>query len=321
MTRIPAFRRSFAVSNAINNQKFSKVLSLFARGLFFRQKAHAKLWAFFYNQRVEIYVEDVLITNFALDYAMLFCTLRLCGVKTYYSRLALSAFIGCLLSLLPLKEYFFGFTLTVRLLEGLILLLPLKIPKNKLFKCLITLILVSFSVVGGLFGLGLLLEETLPIKGINAFYIYDEDPVLTLLLSAFAILTLTAFSVGHIRRRNMIQRFVCDVSLTFDNGKTVELKAFIDSGNMIYDDESSLSIPVINYFAIASSLEYPSFERLNDFSVKTAGSDFSLKEIKLNTLVINCENKAYKYTDIKACIAISGFSEEFDVLISPELIK
>ncbi len=270
---------------------------------------------------MEIYVEDVLITNFALDYAMLFCALRLCGVKTCYSRLALSACLGGLLSLVPIKEYFFGFTLIVKLCEGLILLLPLKIPKNKLFKCLMTLILVSFSVVGGLFGLGLLLKEALPIKGINAFYIYDDHPILTLFLSAFSLLALTAFSVGRIRRRNMIQRFVCDVLVMLDNGKTVELKAFIDSGNMIYDDKSSRSIPVINYFAIASSLEYPSFERLKDFSVKTAGSDFSLKEIKLKRLVINYEDKTYKYTDMTACIAISGFSEEFDALISPELIK
>ena len=274
-----------------------------------------------YTLTVEVYVEDVLIINFVADFSMIFCSTRLCGIKAKFLRMSLSALLGATFALVFLPKLFDGFLLVVKALEGALLLIVCGVKKEKFLPCLITLFLVSFAILGVIYGISLLFSEAVFPKAVDAYLIFDKNPVLMLTFSALSVLALTAFSVGRIKRRKLLQKWLVKMIVSFSDRKTASLTAFIDSGNMIFDEKSGLTVPVLSYFAIANLLEFPSFEKLSDFPVKCAGGFSKLKKIIVPRLVIKCEDKEYIYTEILCCVSLTGFSGEFDALISPELIK
>ncbi len=269
---------------------------------------------------MEIYIEDVFITNFVADFAILFCMLRLSGIKTDVKRIAFSSIIGAVFSLIPTKEYFVGFSLLIKFFEGLIMLIPLKIKRKKLFVCWLTLFIVSFSMLGILLGISLLIKESGLIKSTDIYFLYDLYPFFSLAFSGVSMLLLTSLTVRKVKRMKIIKNWMCEVNVQFEDGKSLSLNAFIDSGNLIYDDKNAIAMPVFNYFAIASYLKNPSFEKLPEIDVKIAGGMSKLKRIKIEKLVIKKDRLEYKYTDIPACVSLTGFSEDFDVLLSPELL-
>lgn len=269
---------------------------------------------------MEVYIEDVLIINFVLDYAMLYCSLKLNNVKIGFLRLSVSSFLGASFSLIPIKEYFVGFTFALKLIEGIILLLPLKIPKRKFVCCYISLLLSSFVLVGLLLGISILIDGSGFIEVVDVYYLCDRYPLFSQISSAISIMLLTAITVRYFKRIKMTKRWLCEVVVEIDSERSVVLSAFIDSGNMIYDDINSLPIPIINYFAIADLLKYPSFDRLPDIDAKTAGGSSKLKRIKIMSFKIKYNGEERLFSDIYGCVALRGFSEDFDVLISPEML-
>lgn len=274
-----------------------------------------------YTLTVEIYIEDVLIVNFVADFSMLFCATRLCGIKSKPRRLILSALLGASFALVFLPKLFDGFLLIAKFLEGVLLLIVCGVKKEKFLPCLITLFLVSFAMLGIIYGISLLFSEAVFPKAVDAYRIFDNNPVLMSAFSSLSVLSLTVFCAGKVRRRKLLQKWLVKMVVSFSERKTATLSAFIDSGNLILDEKTGLTVPVFSYFAIANHLEFPSFEKLSDFPIRSAGGFSKLKKIIVPRLVIKYEDKEYIYTEILCCVSLTGFSEEFDALISPELIK
>ena len=78
---------------------------------------------------------------------------------------------------------------------------------------------------------------------------------------------------------------------------------------------------MVNYFAIADALDYPSFERLSTLPIRQAGGNSHLKSLEIPKVVIKTSDKEYIYNEILFCVSMTGFGDEFDVLVPPALVE
>ncbi len=181
-----------------------------------------------------IYIDRLFLLNLVLDYLIVLCSARLCGIRLRRARYAAAAGFGALyaaLSLLPglafLKLW------PVKLICGLLMALISFGGEDKLWRCCLTFFAVSALFGGAVWAISLQNGESF---GIGA-YIPVSLPVLIL---SFALIYAV---LSFVFRRSVKSADACvsDVEIEF-MGNRVFLRCLHDSGNALFDPVSGDSV-------------------------------------------------------------------------------
>lgn len=201
-----------------------------------------------YNKPMQVYVEDVFIDNFVIDFLLLLLTSRILHLNAKKRLMVLGALIGVLGTVLSLLFSLSGITaILYKIILSAVLVLCITPTTNlkNFFLAHITFITLTF-VFGGLitaislnFGKPIITEngETLYELGLPMGIIWG-----TISLGAFAIIKF----IKSLQKKLVRSSFYCTATL-FDNDKKIKIRAFIDSGNTLIDPLTQKPVMFISY--------------------------------------------------------------------------
>ncbi len=197
-----------------------------------------------------IYIDRLFFLNLALDYLIVLCSARLCGIKLRRLRYAASAVFGALYAVLSLLPGLDFLTLApIKLMCGALMALIAYGGEEKLLRCCLVFFAVSALFGGAVWAISLQNDGSLG----SGAYIPVSFPVLVISFS----LTYAVLSVIFRRSVKSADISVSDVAVTF-MGRRVYLRCLHDSGNSLFDPLSGdavLIAPASKLSALFPGLE------------------------------------------------------------------
>lgn len=198
---------------------------------------------------MDVYIEDVFIDNFLIDFVILFVTSKVLRLDTKIWHISLCACVGVGLALLNMLFSLSGLPLFLyKFLCGALIVLCL-VPKAKPLKYITTyttFLFLTFLVGGAClaisftFGQKTLITETGEIS-------YNLSLPLGVVM---AIVCLTSWLVvqliRHLKQKLARTDFTFNAVITLNN-KTVKTKAFLDTGNTLCDPHNFQPILFLCY--------------------------------------------------------------------------
>ncbi len=201
-----------------------------------------------------VYLDIVLLENLCMNYIILFATGYLMKIKMKQLRLATSSLLGGIyavvayLEILPIYSNF-----TMKILLSILMVYIAYHPKNikNLCKQLVIFYLTSFAFGGCAFAL-LYFIKPQNILMRNGVYV-GTYPIKIALLGGIIgfIIIYIAFKIvkTKLRKKDIIYTITIEIE-----GKTLEVKAMLDTGNMLKDPISGMSVIVVEKSKLYSLL-------------------------------------------------------------------
>lgn len=194
-----------------------------------------------------IYIDIVLIENIIMNSIILYATAIVLKIKTKPIRLIIASLIGAIYSIL-------AYATTLKIYTNIILKFILSIiiiyisfnPQSakKMWKELITFYMISFVFGGAAFAL-IYIVKPQDILMKNGLFL-GTYPLKTVLLGAIVAFTLivTVFTIAKnkIGKKNMF----CEIKIKL-NGKEIETKAMIDTGNLLKEPITNTPVIVVEH--------------------------------------------------------------------------
>lgn len=192
-----------------------------------------------------VYVDVVLIENLCMNYIILFATAYILKIKIKYVRLFFSAFIGsvyAILSYMQLLEIYSNTILKI-ILSILMVYLAYNAKNVKiLLKQILIFYLTSFVFGGCAFAL-LYFVKPQEILMRNGLYI-GTYPLKIALLGGIVGFTITVIAFKVVKNRISKKDMFCKIYIEIEK-KGIETKAMIDTGNMLKDPITGMSVVVV----------------------------------------------------------------------------
>lgn len=206
-----------------------------------------------YNFRMDIiYIDRLFALNLILDYLLVLCSARLCGIRLRRGRYLLSALLGAFyaaLSLLP--ELRFLSSAAVKLCAGALMALIAFGGEDKLWRCCLV-----FFAVSVLFG-GAVWAISMQNGGRSGSGLYIPVSMPVLVISFGLIYAVLSF----VFRRSVKTADVCISQAHIEfMGRSIELRCLHDSGNSLFDPVSGSSVLIAP--ADALSPLFPGLEEM-----------------------------------------------------------
>lgn len=211
-----------------------------------------------------IYLDVILLENLCMNYIILSATGLINRVKIKAWKLFVASLIGGIYSILsfaPVLEIYTNFLFKVIL--SVVMVYISFHPQNvkQLFKELIIFYLVSFAFGGCAFALLYFIrpQDILARNGV----LTGTYPIKIALLGGIVgfVIVNIAFKVvkGKLSKKDMF----CNISI-FINGKEKEIKAFIDTGNLLKDPISGIPVIVVEVSELEEMIPKEIVENLNE---------------------------------------------------------
>lgn len=211
-----------------------------------------------------IYLDVILLENLCMNYIILFATGLIHKVKIKAWKLFVASLIGGIYSILsfaPVLEIYTNFLF--KLILSVVMVYISFHPQNvkQLFKELIIFYLVSFAFGGCAFALLYFIrpQDILARNGV----LTGTYPIKIALLGGIVgfVIVNIAFKVvkGKLSKKDMF----CNISI-FINGKEKEIKAFIDTGNLLKDPISGIPVIVVEVSELEEMIPKEIVENLNE---------------------------------------------------------
>ena len=187
-----------------------------------------------YNQNMKVYIEQLILTNFLIDFCILLMVSKLVCGQTNPKRIILSALFGSVASLiLPFCLYSILANL-LKILTGIIMLQILHIKTKKQLALSYMLMLAISYIIGG---------AVLSNFGVSSGGGYTLKS--TSLIPVFAITIIFTFItcklIAWLRSKIVTNSNIYDITL-INNQSKISIKSFIDSGNGLYDNNQPVSL-------------------------------------------------------------------------------
>lgn len=197
-----------------------------------------------YNRTMDIiYIDRLFALNLILDYLLLLCTARLCGVPLRRRRYALAAFIGAMyaaLSILHGAQWLL--LLPVKLVCGFVMAIVSFGCEQKLLRCGVVFFAVSALFGGAVWAISMQSGTFFP----RSTFVSVSLPVLCV---SFAVIYAV---LSFVFRRSVKSADICvyDTQVRF-MGNSVLLRCLEDSGNSLFDPISGSEVLISSAAALA----------------------------------------------------------------------
>ncbi len=192
-----------------------------------------------------IYIDVVLLENLIMNYIILFTTGLVMKIKIKHIRLILASLLGAIYSVVAyagiLKAYS---SIILKFILSIIIVFVAYNPQNvkKLCKTLLLFYLTSFVFGGAAFALIYIVRpQDIIMKNGLFLGTYPLKTVMLGAVIAFAVI-ITAFSV--VKSKISKKALFCELEIKV-NGKIVETKAMIDTGNLLKDPFTNTPVVVV----------------------------------------------------------------------------
>ena len=197
---------------------------------------------------MEVYVEDVFLDNFIIDFLILFITGKLLRIAIKIPRLLFAAALGVGFVLLNLALPLQGAPLLLyKLGIGLVMCITAfgerTIKRNIL--TYLTFLFVTLLIGGACFVVCFSFGTA--VLGESGEVSYNLALPVGVVMGIIALVTFVVFQlVGVIKSKTARSNFVFDATIFHDN-RSIKLKAFLDTGNTLVDPETHKPVVVITY--------------------------------------------------------------------------
>lgn len=204
-----------------------------------------------YNFRMDIiYIDRLFALNLILDYLLVLCSARLCGVRLRRKRYFLSALLGAAYAaagLLPGCGFLTA--APVKLCAGAAMALIAFGGEEKLWRCCLVFFAVSVLFGGAVWAISM----QNGISPANGLYIPVSVPVLVI---SFGIIY-AVLSFVFRRSVKTADESISSVKIEF-MGKSAELRCLHDSGNALFDAVTGSGVLIASAASLAPL--FPGFE-------------------------------------------------------------
>ncbi len=283
-----------------------------------------------------IWIEQILIDNFVINLFIFFTLNQLLQAKIKNLRMVMSSLLGSVVALiLPLFRLYFWFNTLIKILLSIVMVLLLK--KYQKFKefmlYYITFLFITF-LYGGLC-LFLLISFDKNFSPSN-YYSYSLPlwGITILIMFAFIVLK-NIFKTFY--KRKTLNNFIYKI-IIYNNGKSDEMMAFLDSGNNLVDDITKKPITVVDFKALNKTLNGINltdlilskeknfnkvFKDAHIFKTQSVGSNTnSIMCVTVEKMEIYSEGKVHIINDAIIGLTLKSFVSDinYSALLSPNLI-
>lgn len=217
-----------------------------------------------------IYVDVVLIENLIMNYIIFLATGLVLKQKIKHIRLIIASLLGAIYSIIAytsILEIYSG--ITIKIILSIIMVYIAYNPQNfkKMWKDILIFYLTSFVFGGAAFAL-IYIVKPQDILMRNGLFL-GTYPLKTVILGAiigFVIIT-TAFKLvkTKIAKKDMF----CEVEIGI-NGKTINTKAMIDTGNLLREPITNTPVIVVEHTLLYNCLPKEILNNLDEI----LGGDF-----------------------------------------------
>lgn len=231
-----------------------------------------------------VYLDIVLIENILMNYIILFATGFIQKVQIHQIRIILSSILGGVyaiisyLNIIPIYSSFF-----MKILLSIIMVYIAFNPKNykKMLKIILLFYLSSF-VMGGCALALLYIVNPQNINFQNGVLVGTYPMKITLIagIVGFIIIQI-AFQINkkQIKKKDMFSKI--EISI---NDKKSELKAYVDSGNMLKEPITKIPVIIVEKDKIKNLINI-------DFEKIAGGDSQSIKNLKIRIIPFNSIGK------------------------------
>ncbi len=271
-----------------------------------------------------IYLDVLIVVNVYLTYFILKASARLLRVRLPTGRLIAASVFGGISSITAAFGLSFWYSLLLK--AGLTLLLTLAAFGFSEIRSFLPRFFTVLSVGMLVCGAAVLLREWTGSSFLTAAggYVYLDVSILTLVGATTAAYLLISLLRRILDRPSSDARFTLKIR---NNGKTVVLTAFPDSGNMLRDFLTGLPVIVCRAQSVlpvapkgieAAETNPPPGVRLIPYATIDSGG--CIAAFRAEQITVTGENQQKKNIDALIGVGANGLDGDFDAVINPKLL-
>jgi len=263
------------------------------------------------GENMTVYIEYVIINNLIIDYLLLKATFVFTGNSYLGRRLFLCAFLGAVISLVyPLVDTNSIILICLKIMSGLLILLLANSYKNlnQFFRCSVVFFLLTFLSGGVIIGMYNLLGISLG----------TESVVASVLVPIYFLVKLVKKTFCYLSKRINVEKFSYQVELYYKDKKT-KAKAFLDTGNNLYDGENAVILCSSDFIKDFLGDEIATV-KLKKLKLTTVAGERENLSFRLDKFILYLGQKEHIFNYITVCIANLSLAD-YDIILHPALLK
>jgi len=213
---------------------------------------------------VVIYVDEMFLENFIMNYLIIYMTSYFAKTKTRWYRIAFGAGIGAIYVILSyiLNITVYQSIMCKFILSIFIILISFNVKSIKEFsKEIIAFYLITFVIGGASFGLSYLLN----IQGnvYNGVLYIEEFPLQVIVISVFIVFVLLKIISIFLKNRIRFDSIIFPLEICI-NDKKIIIDAFLDTGNNVKEPFTNKNVVFTELEAIKTLVPYNVYEVLKN---------------------------------------------------------
>lgn len=256
------------------------------------------------------------IINFFINFFLLEITAKLTKKSPKLFRIIISSAIGGAYSLIILADELPNYILILSkiLVAGIMLLVAFSYHRVTGF--LLTLLIFVFSgflLLGVIVGIYFVTKSDL--IAINNSTVYFDISARMLLASAFFAYLISCLVV-RLHNKQLSKKEVYSIEIT-NNGETVNLYGFVDTGNKLREPFSNSPVIVVQRDKVEAII---GSSQLRFIPASTVGGDALLTAFKPDKVVIKASNKSEVIENAYIALSNDVNAKGFSAVINPEIL-
>lgn len=198
------------------------------------------------------YIEFVIFDNFFITLIIGCATYRFLRLRASWRRLIFAAVLGTVAAVVfPIIAFNMVTSVIFKLALGVVLSAILFVKRYNLILGAAAFLVITFMFGGLLFFIGLMVHGdiesalTKPISGVPLFVFIAAPAILYLLTKKLFL--------KHHRTGDLVNN-IMNVKIEIE-GKSIEVKGFLDTGNRLYDTKTGLPVIILSFKALLPHLK------------------------------------------------------------------
>lgn len=195
-----------------------------------------------------VYVEQVVVDNLVINYLLLFLVAKALFLPAKFWRLGFGSITGTVFAVVfPLFNVGGILLVCLKILLGTVIITIAFEYKNVKKFLLILFCFILFTAVMGGFIFALLLAVDPKVKLENGTFVYEQNvPIGLFVLLVAIIFKLVVDAIGAYEKKQKLKQFEFEMTI-FNQEKVVPIKVFLDTGNLLCDNQTGKGIIVVGY--------------------------------------------------------------------------
>ena len=277
---------------------------------------------------MSVYIELVALDNFSITFLLSKLSYFVLGESSKIWRILSASFIGTIIAIFYPFIHGIALSIFIKIACGLLMCLILFKPK-KLLRGTAVFFLLTFAFGGALTALSFFKYGSVEKALTQPF---TSIPIGAMLAAVYLIFVAVKALSQKIKKSRDVTDFIYDAEIIVF-GSSVKCKAFLDSGNRLYDDGNGLPIVIASVSTLSSVLsdelmtnlivgKTKDFKSAHYIDYSTVGGKAKMFVFKPDGLVVYNEDKKNIINDVMLGVVFKKFSdaESYGLILNPAVM-